>query len=1235
MSQLSGTFLGARQTARWGEACVRGYLLAGVLTLIVAVPARAQDDIQIPGGPGSVRRLLGMDPHRSDATFLVDLHQVLLFGTAEKSSWSKVEARRKVVDYTEDLADWRQRFGNPAKFSTAARDPWNRSRDALDWLGVKVRGSPPQFTTEQRGDPDSRRRQAFLDALGTPVASFIDGLRSGQSIAIASADAAAPLPFGIAAWRETLSESGLGASTAFLFFVKNVNASRMLVALSSLDPETRDGLRGLLRDEKGRSVAWRILYDDELDAFSRYPEALMIREGRFVLPGGKDAEPIWTDVFGVQPADRAGFLRALYGTDSGKGAYVVDTLQHLPDATVRELLFGKTGGGAKAVKRFHRLYRSIDRSGDNYEWTQRDPYDFAQLAPFLRLSDEAGLALPVVDFDTDFPRNESELAEIVGRDRGRNLSPEDTLRKLFRGEAVGASGSFPSQRRFLFVSSLLEARPALSDPGLVVLLNRGLDRFFPEYAALEDLPPDVGSARRYLFTLDRLERGGTSRENEVAAGLFQASVEILSILSRTEALPPDEVRKLFAALLEIPLFATEGARPGASAAALFDWTEQRLLGSLRAAEGRRAEALRQEEARREAQYRADLAARDQRILARDTGRREESGKRRAAAEARLATFLGPVCPASDEDVGPPLPVFLDFERNLAESLPPAEPGARTREDEAEEIVDGAIALETDRARPLPPPTVRLRLPGAIPDSETLADATEPLPALDRLEVPAPSADSDELLSTALVGGPLPATLDWRGGRYRFDPGDDEAARRRAFRGLQHLTWLADLEALHEERNRLLTASRKADPAGARAAAAALARELRLAPSKDPAAAASDERLLKVESRARDAAAEIGAISDAGKLSRVAERMEALDALVAERHLEALLGHVYAASAGDPGDLYYQDPAFVRRHDLRTVEKDGRVMQSAFMRTRLVKREKGGGSVVTGSLFDLPDVLALLHADQLSYQAGAGAGSEDVRSGLVAPILRMDVAQIDDDALRFVAASCRATHQLVAALRDRSPQERFRLWNDLARDLVPRARLGLIASTDDATVAFDPASPMLSPSDAYRVGRRLVSASSDAAWPSVPAAAEARRFLDRLVAQHGEEGAARRLAQFGPRAVAYAGRSRLVDMDLPAYERLATYRMPQILSDRLYDLKIEVACRIDEAGLPAAVLPLVLPAVLDEILTSLQMSFAYDWAATVRAANAVDSFRVDRALEASLKSGRLRRVEAPAVASAAP
>jgi hypothetical protein len=115
-----------------------------------------------------------------------------------------------------------------------------------------------------------------------------------------------------------------------------------------------------------------------------------------------------------------------------------------------------------------------------------------------------------------------------------------------------------------------------------------------------------------------------------------------------------------------------------------------------------------------------------------------------------------------------------------------------------------------------------------------------------------------------------------------------------------------------------------------------------------------------------------------------------------------------------------------------------------------------------------------------------------------------------------------------------------------------------------------------------------------------------------------------VAQFGPRATFYAGRFELTDIELPPFERLADYRTPQLLSDRLYDLKIAVARRVSEAGLPAAVLPIVLSGALDEMLGSVKMAFAYNWAAAVRAAQSFSSADVDRLLDASLQSGRLMR-----------
>jgi hypothetical protein len=167
---------------------------------------------------------------------------------------------------------------------------------------------------------------------------------------------------------------------------------------------------------------------------------------------------------------------------------------------------------------------------------------------------------------------------------------------------------------------------------------------------------------------------------------------------------------------------------------------------------------------------------------------------------------------------------------------------------------------------------------------------------------------------------------------------------------------------------------------------------------------------------------------------------------------------------------------------------------------------------------------------------------------------------------------------------------------------------------------------LSPSDLYRIGRRLALAPPSASVAAGDAAGQARDALARLQARLGERGAGDRLAEFGPRSVAYAGRMRLSDLDLPPYERLATYRTPQLFSDRLYDVKIAVARVISENGMPAALLPLVLPRAVDRMMADVKMAFAYDWRSIVRRANAFGVPELELQMDEALKAGRLVRDE---------
>ena len=165
---------------------------------------------------------------------------------------------------------------------------------------------------------------------------------------------------------------------------------------------------------------------------------------------------------------------------------------------------------------------------------------------------------------------------------------------------------------------------------------------------------------------------------------------------------------------------------------------------------------------------------------------------------------------------------------------------------------------------------------------------------------------------------------------------------------------------------------------------------------------------------------------------------------------------------------------------------------------------------------------------------------------------------------------------------------------------------------------------LSPSDLFRIGRRLA-LRADGSLPDLPAAREAREVWARRVARLGEAGATAGLAELGPRAFHWEGRNRLADLDLPSYERLSEYRVPQVFGDRLHDLQVAVARSVSDAGDPAALVPLVLRSALDGLLERARMAFAFDWRPLAATSAAYWPAARDEVLGAALAERRVRRM----------
>jgi len=1070
---------------------VRRHLVLLALALVPAA-ALAGDRVVVPGGTESLRRVLELGPGRPGSDLFLDVNRAFLEDAGPREGWEKSERRRALVRFVDDLAAWRTGPGCPALLS-ARGERWKATRRALSWLGWEVSGDGPGFEVRPRSDEESRRRRLFLDRLGSPSTEVLRRLSDGEDVEVPCADGEVEMPFGLAAWRETLGvgEKELNAGNALLTFARNVGASRMMGALQSVDDTTREELRALAGPAGGHG-GWRLLYDEALDGFARFPEALSLRGGRVLLPGGPEADVAWAGVVGVPPSDVARFVVKLLSAESGKAAYVVDALRQLPPADARAFVLGPARGGAESIERLGRLYEAVERSGRSFEAPRRNLYDFAHLVRFLRFDAEGRILLPggVAAFaeaidGSGFPEGEAELARLLDRAGARAAAPEEVLQRLFRQGAPAAAADGSAQRRFVVVSALVESRPVLAEAGTVVLLVRGLDRLGASYAPLEELPlDDPALVRRYLFAANRLDTSGTGYEARLRAGLFQASVDLLATLSRAGSLQGARPSELLRGLLDVPLLAEAKVAPREGIAAFDAWLKGGLLAALRETET----------------------------------------------------------------------PFVERARREAE--------ARDREG----------------------------------------------------ELPRPAGTPDELLAAALEGWRPPVSFSWRGGRYRWDATADGAARRRAFAATQQHVSLAALDASIAAREAALRAAREGDAPAMRDAVSTLLDALA---AGRPPAPHEDALQVWVAADARLALGELASATAADALARLEERLPRFDALRADRTLEALLVHVYSSSAGDPAGLAYADGLLARRHDLSWGAPTGEGVTSPFGPTRLARRGEGQGIRIGGAFPGLADVLGLLHAEELVYDSRAYLANEQVRSGLVAAAVPVSPARLDADALRFVAASCRATEEHAAALAALPGGERLDAWLSLAGDLVPPLRLNPLASGGPDAVRT-----LLSPSDLYRIGRRLASRPGAAE----PAAAEARAARAALVARLGPAGASSRLAELGPRPRSWSGLSRPADVDLPSYERLATYRRPHLFADRLYDLKVSAARAVSEAGDPPGVLPLLLATALDDLLSVARMGSAFDWRPLAETDEALARSSRDGAVEKALDEGRITREE---------
>lgn len=218
-----------------------------------------------------------------------------------------------------------------------------------------------------------------------------------------------PVPISAAVWGAAVFGRAVPPDALLATILTDRRATLLCRGLSGLDEET-------LTYVASHPAILTMLYQRAAGVFAAFGQALRIRDGRVITPGGDAFAPLWAAVADA-PVDRPDrFIRAAFAEFEGRLAYLLDTIDAAPPAAARFAL-GAWLPEAARLPRFKALMSAV--SGGYHEWRPADrPFgrplgDLAMLLLRIRLTEAGG---PVAPADRSFWR------AALGTDGGDLLS---------------------------------------------------------------------------------------------------------------------------------------------------------------------------------------------------------------------------------------------------------------------------------------------------------------------------------------------------------------------------------------------------------------------------------------------------------------------------------------------------------------------------------------------------------------------------------------------------------------------------------------------------------------------------------------------------------------------------------------------------------------------------------------------------------------------------------------------
>lgn len=232
-----------------------------------------------------------------------------------------------------------------------------------------------------------------------------------------------PLPLDPSIWRETILQRQAADTEIVAAILSERRLALLYHGLAALDDETlawlgpdRETLHHLLRRP---------------GAFAAFGRSIRVQAGRVVVPGGPEAEPLWETLVGSSVARPGSFVRRLFGSSSGRLAFLFDTIAHL-DQSRQRFALGLSRDPAARPDRLRALADLFEAVSADWRVEER-PFSRPLLDPSLTLS----LVEVSEDGDLAGPADR-ELWELV-------FQSDDTVQRRF--EAGAAQDEAPAEGR--------------------------------------------------------------------------------------------------------------------------------------------------------------------------------------------------------------------------------------------------------------------------------------------------------------------------------------------------------------------------------------------------------------------------------------------------------------------------------------------------------------------------------------------------------------------------------------------------------------------------------------------------------------------------------------------------------------------------------------------------------------------------------------------------------------------